>query len=183
MSDLLWSLVWLAPAAVSVLVVVGVLWWILGAGYARLGLDGKSGRRQKHRDPAGHLAELRRDGAFWAVMVRPDPNGACPLADQEKRSIFLLHQAPALPLDDCTRARCRCSYAPLRERRRRDVLPPNQDDRRAGAKVRWYRAAAPADKSARPARVNGGGSIPPAARPAPRPAPPVDLPEPIGRRA
>lgn len=183
MSDLLWSLVWLLPAGVTVLTVVAVLWWILGAGYARLGLDGKSARRQKPRDPASHLAELRRDGAFWAVMVRPDPKGSCAVAEQEKRAIFLLHQAPVLPFDECPRTRCQCSYAPLRERRRRDVLPPDQDDRRAGAKVRWYRAAAPAAKPARPTRANGAGTTSPAAPPAPRPPPAADLPRAIGRQA
>lgn len=131
--DALWELVWLLPLAALATGLVGVFWWALGGGARKRGRGGPRSR---------HLAELRQSGAYWAVMVRPDTRGTCEHAREVQRRVYMLHQAPPLPFDGCRRSGCQCRYVGLRERRRRDVLPPGIEDRRAGARVRWYRPIA-----------------------------------------
>jgi hypothetical protein len=133
LSDALWELVWLLPLAVLAAGLVTVIWWALGGG-SRKRIRGGARARQ--------LAELRQNGAYWAVMVRPDTRGTCEHARAVQRRVYSLHQAPPLPFDGCRRSGCQCRYVGLRERRRRDVLPPGIEDRRAGARVRWYRPVA-----------------------------------------
>ena len=55
-------------------------------------------------------------GAFAGVEIHVSAN-ACRPARALTGGIFLAAEAPALPLDGCTQARCRCSFQKLVDRR------------------------------------------------------------------
>lgn len=132
---------WLLPLPVLAAVAFSALWAMLGSGRAvapaRAGRV-KSNQRKPPRHPKAHLQELRRSGNYWAIMLRLPPEGACRVAQDFRTQVFDLYRAPTLPLAGCGSARCRCGYSGLKNRRRRDVLPPTLErDRRAGAVIEW----------------------------------------------
>lgn len=87
--------------------------------------------------PDVQLARLRRDDAIWGVMVQFPAGQGCVAAREARDRKFSIDRAPALPLRGCDAHQCRCSYLGLKERRRRDVLPPDADDRRNTSTVEW----------------------------------------------
>jgi hypothetical protein len=141
------ALVWLLPAAVGFGMLSSALWELLGSrrevGPSRAAQQ-RAGRRRLPRNPKVHLHELRRSRDHWAIMLRLPPEGACDVAHGMRRHVFDLYRAPSLPLPGCSNGRCLCGYSGLKERRRRNVLPPGLErDRRAGAVIAWP-AAEPA---------------------------------------
>jgi hypothetical protein len=60
---------------------------------------------------------------YASVEIRPR-SGACAAAHALAGQLFLAQQAPALPLDGCTKTRCDCTFAKRSDRR--------TDDRRWG---------------------------------------------------
>lgn len=87
--------------------------------------------------PAERLAELRYDGSYWGVMVQTPPGQGCAAARELREKKFSLERAPPLPLAACDESHCRCNYLGLKERRRRDVLPTESEDRRTSSQVKW----------------------------------------------
>lgn len=87
--------------------------------------------------PDEHLAQLRRDSAIWGVMLRIPAGQGCAEARALKEKRIALERAPRLPLRGCDASECACGYLPLRERRRRDVVPPDGDERRNVGRVTW----------------------------------------------
>ena len=60
---------------------------------------------------------------FRAVTIKPDSRGCCEAARAINGNLYLLDEAPLLPLDTCDRAaECKCKYEKWDDRR--------QDDRR-----------------------------------------------------
>lgn len=134
--------VWLLPLAILVAGVFGALWGLLGSrrSVAPMRAGGsKAVRRRTPRHPRVHLQELQRSGEYWAIMLRLPQDGACDAVMAERRQVFDLYRAPPLPVAGCSSASCKCGYSGLKNRRRRDVLPPNLErDRRAGAVIAWH---------------------------------------------
>lgn len=87
--------------------------------------------------PDVQLARMRRDDAVWGVMVQFPAGQGCVAAREARDRKFSIDRAPGLPLRGCDAHQCRCSYLGLKERRRRDVLPPEADDRRNTGTVEW----------------------------------------------
>lgn len=87
--------------------------------------------------PDVQLARIRRDGNFWGVMVRFAPGQGCAAVQAIRDTRYPLERVPNLPLRGCDSLQCRCGYTGLKERRRRDVLPPGGKDQREGSKVTW----------------------------------------------
>ena len=87
--------------------------------------------------PDQQLVALRRAGNIWGVQLAFPPGQGCTAAREVQDTKYDLDRAPRLPLRGCDAPRCRCRYLPLRERRRRDVLPPEGDDRRNTGQVHW----------------------------------------------
>ncbi|GAB4357731.1 MAG: hypothetical protein Kow0073_15840 [Immundisolibacter sp.] len=128
-------LIWLPAAGLGAALAMRGLWCALTTHTVMAA--GASARRLP-RDPQAHLRDMRRTGGYWAVKLRLPDHGACEQALALKGRVFDLYHAPALPLSGCTNRRCKCGYAGLRERRRRDVLPPGlSKDRRQGRVLRW----------------------------------------------
>jgi hypothetical protein len=101
-------------------------------------LRGLPGPHGIPRDPKVHLQELQRCGEYWAVMLRLPPEGACDAAQALRKQVFDLYRVPSLPLAGCSSQTCKCGYSGLKDRRRRDVLPPGLErDRRAGTAIPW----------------------------------------------
>lgn len=133
--------VWVLPLVIVVSVLLGALWQLLGS-RRTLGPSAtprsRTQSRRIPRNPQLHLRDMRRSGEYWAVMLRLPVDGSCDHARSLRTHAFDLYRAPPLPLKHCPNKRCRCGYSGLRERRRRDVLPPNlARDRRAGAVIAW----------------------------------------------
>lgn len=137
-----WAMfVWVLPLMILASVMVGALWQLLGSRQT-LGPSAtprsKAQARRIPRNPHLHLRDMRRSGEYWAVMLRLPVDGGCDHARSLRAHAFDLYRAPSLPLKNCANKHCRCGYSGLRERRRRDVLPPNlARDRRAGAVIAW----------------------------------------------
>lgn len=137
-----WAAVaWLLPIPILLGIVFSALWQLLGSRRAVAPTPAdrnKAGRRKIPRNPHAHLQELQRSGEYWAIMLRLPPDGACAMAQAQCKQVFDLYRAPRLPLDGCSSRSCKCGYSGLKNRRRRDVLPPGLDrDRRAGVVISW----------------------------------------------
>lgn len=88
---------------------------------------------------------------YHVVSIHYDRRQACPAVRDRHNQVFFPHEAPALPLQDCTRrVTCRCRYEHLPDRRRdmrRDAdhgLPErlfDAADRRSGLPDRRRRVA------------------------------------------
>lgn len=129
------SLIWLPAGSLGAVLVLTAVWRMLTT---RPLTVSETSTRRAPRDPQAHLREMQRSGGFWAVRLRLPEHGACEQALELKNRTFDLYRAPQLPLPGCTSKRCRCGYAGLPERRRRDVLPANlSKDRRKGSALRW----------------------------------------------
>jgi hypothetical protein len=129
------SRIWLPAASVGAFLVLAALWHMLTAHAAP---GSKTSTRRMPRNPQAQLRELQRSGGFWAVKLQLPEQGACEQALELRNRTFDLHRAPQLPLPGCTNKRCKCGYAGVRERRRRDVLPSGlSKDRRKGSALRW----------------------------------------------
>lgn len=134
------SLAWLLPFPILASILLGALWRLLGSRRTARPVDHyrATNRRKVPRNPKVHLQEMQRSREYWAVVLRLPPEGACESVKARRQAMFDLYRAPALPLAGCDKARCRCGYSGLKDRRRRDVLPPGmQRDRRAGAIIAW----------------------------------------------
>lgn len=129
------SLIWLPAASLGAFLVLTALWRMLTT---HASTASEISTRRAPRDPQAQLRELQRSGGFRAVKLRLPEQGACEQALELSNRTFDLYRAPQLPLPGCTNKRCRCGYAGLRERRRRDVLPAGlRKDRRKGSALRW----------------------------------------------
>jgi hypothetical protein len=71
-------------------------------------------RPKSHPNPAPRRAKF--GGRFGAVLIRPRGN-ACRAARLLQSRRFLAKDAPALPLRECTAARCACTFSKLPDRR------------------------------------------------------------------
>lgn len=133
------SLIWVLPALMLISGLTTALWRLLGS---RRMVAPAGGRRlspeKRPRKPTAHLQQMRRSGNYWAVVMSPPPETACQAALEHRDKLFDLYRVPQLPLDGCSQRRCKCAYTGLKNRRRRNVLPPGRDkDRRAGAVISW----------------------------------------------
>jgi hypothetical protein len=66
--------------------------------------------------PAASPPRGKAGGRFGAVQIRPRGN-ACRAAHMLENHRFLAKDAPALPLPECTAARCTCTFSKLPDRR------------------------------------------------------------------
>ena len=98
---------------------------------------GKSPAPADQASPADQLVAAHRAGNIWGVQVGCPPGQGCAAVQEIRDTKFDLDRAPRLPLRGCDAVHCRCRYVVLKERRRRDVLPPDTEDRRNTGKVRW----------------------------------------------
>lgn len=87
---------------------VGAL--VLGAGAVYWLLSGRAGAQKRA------ARESKAAAAFSAVEIRPR-SGACDAARALEGRRYLSKDAPALPLANCTAARCRCRFSKLSDRR------------------------------------------------------------------
>lgn len=132
-------------------VAAGVTWFLLrrkptrsggsrgAAGPSPIQAPGRAGGKTAAAPltPDEHLAQLRRDGSIWGVMMRIPAGQGCAAVHELKDKRLALERAPKLPLKGCDAAQCNCGYVALRERRRRDVLPEDGADRRNVGRVKW----------------------------------------------
>lgn len=65
-------------------------------------------------DTATSIARLREKGQFWGVELGQT---GCAESDKLLGRQFTFDEAPALPLDDCSRNTCNCHFKGLRDRR------------------------------------------------------------------
>jgi hypothetical protein len=79
-------------------------------------------RRVPARDSTPRAVHAPKPFAGVEIRLRL---GACEAAQALEGERFLSNQAPALPLPDCTAARCSCNFVKLSDRR-------TEDERRLG---------------------------------------------------
>lgn len=129
------GLIWLPALTIGSLLLVGSVWRLL----TTHGSSRSPARAPRTPpDPREHLRQMQRTGGYRAVRLRVPEHGACDRAVALQNQVFDLYHAPSLPLADCPNKRCKCGYAGLRERRRRNVLPAGlSKDRRKGSVLRW----------------------------------------------
>lgn len=129
-----------------ILCAVGAGIWLIRSGKPGAGRTARAAPGTRSRpslaeapslSPDDQLAQLRREGAVWGVMLRIPPGRGCTAASEIKDKRFALERAPRIPVRGCDALSCTCGYLPLRERRRRDVVPPEGDDRRNIGRVKW----------------------------------------------
>jgi hypothetical protein len=97
----------LSLALAAALVAVGA-----GAAY-RLATRREAPRPSPNPSPP---PRAKAGGRFGAVQIRPRGN-ACRAAHLLENHRFLAKNAPALPLRECTAARCACTFSKLPDRR------------------------------------------------------------------
>jgi hypothetical protein len=88
-------------------------------------------RRRKQLKQLAEKTPAKPTKPYAAVKIRPIKHQSCDAAYEASYKIFLVREAPILPLRDCTRpGQCRCSYVHYDDRRhsrRRSVNIQTQD--------------------------------------------------------
>jgi len=115
--------------------------------------------RRRSQGPAQATRAVRRElqppagnGAFRGVSIKPG-KGACEAAKALVGTRYLQSEAPAIPLPDCTTAKCDCHYNYHGDRR-------TDEDRRAPYSIRtelYGSTDQPDRRSARRDRRKGPG--------------------------
>jgi hypothetical protein len=109
-----------------IILATGLFAWFLLTGLRWAYLD-RSSRPERDLRPSFHAVSIRMNGP------------GCASARSISRQRFLANEAPRLPLLECDRANCNCSYVHF-------------DDRRRGERRLW---AAVSDREERRARAEG----------------------------
>lgn len=82
------------------------------------------GWQWRERRRSAVIAELARSGGPYHCVAIRTRAGCCSAVRKAAGTRFLSHQAPSLPLPNCTAASCRCTYMHFDDRRDSDRRMP-----------------------------------------------------------